>query len=363
MNERPRVPVVTLLLIVANIGVSFVLTWQPELLERFAFDPMQPSFQTALTSLFLHVNTVHLLGNMVFLAAVGPAVEQAGSSWRLALTYLAGGLSGIGAHWALEGRNADPSPVVGASGAVVACVAYYSVRYSFIKVPLAPKVNVSIVFVTAAWLVMQVASAFVNIGATLPSQAYWAHGGGFAAGLILSLFFRAPKEARLQQGRAMIARLGERSPGATLSAAEQHLAEHPTDLIALRNLADAKAQVNDVEGESEALCGLLDALPESQQPEIALRLKAIGRLDRLPSLRRALMAERMKESNPEASVALLESIVGCADDPQRPEALYSLALLLNGDDPKRSQALRDELKAEYPMHPASERARLRELES
>jgi membrane associated rhomboid family serine protease len=77
VTVRRSSPVVTLLLIAGNILAAFALLFNPELAFAFGFRPDHPSLAGAISCLFLHSNVVHLLGNMVFLAAVGVAVELA----------------------------------------------------------------------------------------------------------------------------------------------------------------------------------------------------------------------------------------------------------------------------------------------
>ena len=80
MIEKSRLPIITLILIIANLFASFAVAFDPELVMDFGFNPRRPSFLTIFSGLFLHQNLLHLLGNMVFLAAVGAAVELATGS-------------------------------------------------------------------------------------------------------------------------------------------------------------------------------------------------------------------------------------------------------------------------------------------
>ena len=73
---------VTLILIVANLLAAFAVLGIPDLITKLGFHSDAPAVRSALTSLFIHANVVHLLGNMVFLAAVGAAVEMASGSVR-----------------------------------------------------------------------------------------------------------------------------------------------------------------------------------------------------------------------------------------------------------------------------------------
>ena len=87
----------TLVLVAANLAVAFFAPFSP-MMANFAFDPFKPNLLSALTCLFLHdpSNILHLLGNMVFLAAVGPLVESSLGPTKFLVVYLVGGLAGDG---------------------------------------------------------------------------------------------------------------------------------------------------------------------------------------------------------------------------------------------------------------------------
>lgn len=352
----------TLLLIVANIAAAFALVWNPELIERFGFDASRPELWPALTSLFLHANTIHLLANMVFLAAVGPAVEHGGGAVRLIAAYLVGGLAGVGAHWALAARDADSATLVGASGAIAACIALITVKYFRVRVPLAPGISASVAAVATLWVLLQTLGGFVRIGGFEGGAAYWAHVGGFTAGLLLSLVFRASLDLSVQIGHEALEQMKDRSPGAVAAAAEQHLDHHPEDLDALWKLAQAQGHLGDHDAEATTLIRILDVLPESQQPEVLVPMGRCGGLGRLPSIRRMLLADRLRSSHPKLAIELLESVISESDeDNQRPEALFALASIRRESDPEPAKALVVELLDRYPLHPAADLARAKGL--
>ncbi|HMS56589.1 MAG TPA: rhomboid family intramembrane serine protease, partial [Fimbriimonadaceae bacterium] len=106
MRTAPRFPVATIILIAVSICAAFIGLFQPEMVESLGFVSTQPSLPKALFSLFIHANLIHLFSNMVFLAAVGPAVELAAGTARFLVVYLLGGLAGVLAHYLLA-RTAD----------------------------------------------------------------------------------------------------------------------------------------------------------------------------------------------------------------------------------------------------------------
>ena len=349
----------TLILVAANIAAAYLLLFNPTWLGDYGFDAEHPSAVAALTCIFLHQNVLHLLGNMVFLAAVGPAVEEAAGRLRFAAVYFIGGLFGVVAFWFFARQVDDPAPLIGASGAVAACIAYYSIRYTRLNVMIAPKFGVPILAITGAWVILQVLGAFVTVGGAAGGQAFWAHLGGFGIGLLLSAVFRVPKEADRQLGHAVMDRLDERSAAAMLAATDIHLAQHPEDVDALRKKATTLASLGDRESEGKVLLELIEHVPERDHPELLVRLIGIGQVDQIPSLKRTLLAEKHRAALPELSKGLLLSVIGgSVDDHQRPEALLALATLGEGEE--RDAWLR-ELAERFSMHPAFELARQRGL--
>lgn len=346
----------TLLLIGANLLAAYAGVLDPTLIRRFGFVPGESGPFAAFTSLFLHANTLHLLGNMVFLAAVGASVELATGSLRFALVFLVSGLVGVGAHALLASGNA---PLVGASGAVAGCVGYYSLRYLALRVPLAPKLAVPIAAVIGLWAALQVVGAFVRIGDTSAGTAYWAHLGGFAAGVLLSLTFRAPDLGQQVLDREVLGRMEERSAGATVAAAKRYLERHPRDADAWRRLAEAHQVQDEPTEEAAAWLQFLEIAPETDQPQALARLHHLNALPTLPAVRRLLLADRFSQAAPDVSRTLLLSVAAEGDPDQSAEALFSLAALEQAEHREAAGLHLQELADRYPLHPATERARAR----
>lgn len=358
MSAGSRTPWVTLLLIAANVAVAFALYFDPTYAELHGFRANDPTLATAVSSLFIHVNALHLMGNMVFLAAVGPYVEESVGPARFLVVYLVGGLVGVASHWALLAPLGSRVPLIGASGCIAACVGYASVRFFGRRVPLAPGVKSPVWAVALIWLALQVVAAFVRLGDDAP-VAYWAHVGGFLGGLLMAAVFRASREAGLEQGRKALDAMEDRSAGATLAAADRHLEEHPDDLEALRRKSEAHGAFGDRTQEVATLQRMVEIAPEAELPGLVLRLGDLGALDSIDSYQRTMLAERLKATHPEAARALLASVVdGPASDGQRPDAMLSLAQLSPAE---QARALLDALLSQYPLHPATEVARARGL--
>jgi membrane associated rhomboid family serine protease len=358
-ERKTTVPWVTLSLIALSLVAYFLVSVSSDLGVDLAFDPSHPSFARAVLSLFLHANIFHLLGNMVFLAAVGPRVEEVAGRWPYLTIYFVGGLTGVAAHWAIMRAIGSPAPLLGASGAIASCAGYCAVRFLNRRVPLAPKLTVTVGTVTLVWVSLQALGSFVRFGGALGGTAYWTHLAGFFTGLLLSLLFRAPRQARIQQGHEFLDQMVERSPGAMLQAAEKHLEEHPDDIRALRSKASALHQMGEKEQEADVLASLLELVEGESQAQVVHELAECGGLDRLSGVRRLRLGESLAGEYGPLAVQVLASVI--ADDSasaQRPDALLALAQLVG--EPK-SKELLDELERDFALHSATEMARSKGL--
>lgn len=335
---------------------AFVLVWQPDLAYDLGFKVQHPTFRAAITSLFVHQNLLHLLGNMVFLAAVGAAVELSTGSLRFSLVYLISGLAGVLAHFVFAARVEDTPPLLGASGAIAGCAGYYAVRYLRLKVPLAPKFGASILAVTLFWALLQVVGAFFRLGDPYGGAAFWSHLGGFCTGLILSFVFRAPDYAHLKLGHQVLEQMNARSPMALAAAARKHLKLHPDDPHALQELASALEKTGDADEETTVLLKLHRLAPSAS---VVARIGELRRLGVLPSIERLKLAEKYRPDSPELARTLLVSVVEGDDDIQRPEAMLALAGLERETNEERSNEVLSRLREKYPLHPAVELARTR----
>jgi len=146
-------------------------------------------WSTVLTSMFMHGGWMHLVGNMWFLWVFGNNIEDSMGHGRFVLFYLLTGVLASAAHVA-----ADPSsavPVVGASGAISGIMGAYLLLYPTVRIQTLFILVIFIrVFRVPAWVMLgywfmlQLASGAVS-GGQGGGVAFWAHVGGFVAGLVL----------------------------------------------------------------------------------------------------------------------------------------------------------------------------------
>jgi membrane associated rhomboid family serine protease len=147
---------------------------------------------TAVTALFLHGGVVHLLGNGWFLWVFGRSVESAINPWRFALIYFGAGLVGTAAQVAAD--HGSTVPMLGASGAISGIMgAYFALfprAWILALVPwIVPVLPIPAIVFLFLWFVLQTANGLGDLfaaGSTGAGVAWWAHAGGFVAGIALA---------------------------------------------------------------------------------------------------------------------------------------------------------------------------------
>jgi membrane associated rhomboid family serine protease len=163
-----------------------------------------PAWTTLVTCQFLHAGFAHIAGNMLYLWVFGRGVEAALGTLRFLLLYL-----GSGVIAALTQAFVDPIsqvPMIGASGAIAGILGAYLVfnpRGNVVVfvwiIALIRLVSLPGVLLLGLWFFLQLASALL-VTAGEPGVAFWAHVGGFIAGIFLLLLLR-PRGTRLLQPR------------------------------------------------------------------------------------------------------------------------------------------------------------------
>jgi membrane associated rhomboid family serine protease len=155
--------------------------------------PSVDPWLSVITSMFLHGGLLHLAGNMIYLWVFGNNIEDAMGHARFAAFYV---ICGVAAALAQAYVEPDSSmPMIGASGAVSGVLGAYLVLHPHARVVvlffygLVTTVTLPAMAVLGWWIVVQV----VNVLLAEPGQggvAWYAHIGGFVAGMALIVFFR-----------------------------------------------------------------------------------------------------------------------------------------------------------------------------
>jgi membrane associated rhomboid family serine protease len=199
-SDRRTTPFVTYALIAINVLV-FVLIELPQggnldaFLNRWGTIPSQIAsgrgLETLITSMFLHGGWLHIGSNMLFLWIFGDNVEDAFGHALYLVFYL---VCGIVAGLAQVLVNASSNvPGVGASGAIAGVLAGYIILFGSRPVRVLVQgvlTSVPSYVMIGLWIVTQVLSGFGSFGQDGGGVAYWAHIGGFVAGLVLTFLLR-----------------------------------------------------------------------------------------------------------------------------------------------------------------------------
>jgi membrane associated rhomboid family serine protease len=197
------VPVVNYLLIAVNI-IVFVLMWlagsaQESLVYQFAMIPanfangIDPGdISDIFTSMFMHGGLAHIAGNMLYLWIFGDNVEDSMGPAKYLAFYLLGGIVASLTH--LFTNPGSQIPTVGASGAIAAVLGAYLVLFPQSRIvtfiPLGFFMRLTVVpaiVVLGFWFVLQLFSGVLSLGGPdVGGVAFWAHIGGFVAGIVMA---------------------------------------------------------------------------------------------------------------------------------------------------------------------------------
>jgi len=199
-----RFAIVTLLIIAVNAWVFLLeLGGGDAFVAQWAVIPAAiasgSGWITLITSMFLHGSWLHILGNMVFLWAFGPVIEDAMGRMRYLAFYLIGGVVAMLAQ--VSASPGSTVPCLGASGAIAAVMGAFIVMYPrdrirsvvwiliFIRVTYIPAI-----LLIGVWFVIQLLDAGAVARVQTGGVAYLAHVGGFVFGVVTArLWVRRPR--------------------------------------------------------------------------------------------------------------------------------------------------------------------------
>jgi membrane associated rhomboid family serine protease len=165
-------------------------------------------YVTVFTSMFLHGSPLHVGGNMLYLWIFGDNVEDTLGHARFLVFYL---LSGVAAAVAQTITSpASTIPMIGASGAVSGVLGAYLLLFPYATILtlmifgfFVRSVHIPAVIVLGFWIVLQLINGWLTVSASAMGRgesggvAWFAHIGGFLAGMVLLLLFR-PRPSRRQ---------------------------------------------------------------------------------------------------------------------------------------------------------------------
>ena len=202
-----RTPIVTVGIIIVNILVYLnQLSMPPQAAARFAYlyglIPIEisggdllvthpvPLYGTILTSMFVHGGLLHIAGNMLYLWIFGDNVEDTMGRLRFLIFYLLSGLAAAGAQILSDPHS--KIPMIGASGAISGVLGAYLLLFPHARVLTLVAlgwfirlVEIPALVVLGFWFVFQVLSGLLTLGVQVGGIAWFAHIGGFVAGLVM----------------------------------------------------------------------------------------------------------------------------------------------------------------------------------
>ena len=223
-DENPTIltPIITILMVVLNVAVWILIQGAGTSMEvlsdsvcRYGAIPAEITgsaagyssvelgpgitcqlggltFSAVLTSMFMHGGWLHLIGNMWFLWIFGNNIEDSMGHLRFLLFYVVCGVLASAAH--IFSQPGSAIPTVGASGAISGVMGAYLLLYPrvriytlFIIIFFIRVIPVPAWVILLWWFVIQVLSGSVSMAGA--GVAFWAHVGGFVAGLLLVKLF------------------------------------------------------------------------------------------------------------------------------------------------------------------------------
>ncbi len=211
-NPTRGFPVATVLIILLNIFVFILELLQGENLEQFYYTAglvpcaltgqcyvirgALPPLVTLFTSMFMHAGWLHIGSNMLYLWIFGNNIEEAMGSIGYVVFYL---ICGLAASFSQIATDTSSTIVnLGASGAIAGVLGAYLILFPHAQVDTLVifgyfyrLVALPAILVLGGWFVLQLFSGFLSLGVeTGGGVAFFAHIGGFVAGLILVHLFR-----------------------------------------------------------------------------------------------------------------------------------------------------------------------------
>src|SRR5712691_2720062 len=200
---------VTLTLIAINLLVFFyelsLSGWRLNyFIASYGIVPDHFNIFSLLTSMFIHGGFLHILGNMWFLWVFGRGIEDVLGHAKFLFFYLACGLAAGIIHVLVNASS--PVPTVGASGAIAGVMGAYLIKFPRARIVTLVfivvffiTVDIPAAFLLLYWFALQFVTGLGSIGESQVSQgdvAWFAHVGGFVAGMILVLILPARERFR-----------------------------------------------------------------------------------------------------------------------------------------------------------------------
>lgn len=262
-QKLKKIPFATITIILVNIAVHYHVSALGRDLQNETFRAWGWVLNDAgpvilFTSMFLHGDFFHLLGNMIFLWAFGSYLEGVVGWKRYLAYYLGGGMAATALHSIFVSIFAPSHasiPCIGASGAVSGIMGVYLVRCYFTRIKMAvsifgplfiPKrLKINAAALVGSYFAMDLYHGLMSIGACTSNVAHWAHVGGLLFGMVVSVKSNHLKHARLDKLRLRSKKWIEKDVGLGVAKKdlEEILENNPGDPQALIDLAARALEV------------------------------------------------------------------------------------------------------------------------
>lgn len=179
-------------------------------IDKFPMIGPHPQWLTIFTSMFMHGSLMHIGGNMLYLWIFGNNIEDALGHVKFLVFYLLCGVLAAALHiyMSLVGSSivGPYIPTLGASGAIAGVLGAYIILYPKAKIDTLlmlgwfwDMIRIPAYYVLGVWFLLQLTGTFGTGGQVGGGVAYWAHVGGFVAGMLLILLFGGRKLATRQR--------------------------------------------------------------------------------------------------------------------------------------------------------------------
>jgi membrane associated rhomboid family serine protease len=190
VNVFAFIPLLLYMFFSGNPSVSLFANW---VYDNFVMVPAEvvqgKNLYTLFTSLFLHADIFHIGGNMLYLYIFGDNIEDFLGHLRFLLFYFVCGLVADLAHiLSITSSAGLQIPTLGASGAISGVMGAYILLYPRSRIQtltltfVITVVSIPAVFFLGFWFILQLLYTWLGMGGNV---AYWAHIGGFVAGIAL----------------------------------------------------------------------------------------------------------------------------------------------------------------------------------
>lgn len=176
--------------VIMNIGLIPGLFFSPHHHHLMREIQALPPRYTLITAMFMHGSLLHLAGNMLYLWIFGNNVEDYFGHIRFLIFYLLAGI--LGSLTYMVTNPFSMTPMVGASGAIAGVLGAYLILFPRARVHVLlfliiffTTIEVPAVLVLGIWILAQIIDGLAELGRKSGGIAWFAHIGGFFAGIIM----------------------------------------------------------------------------------------------------------------------------------------------------------------------------------